>query len=141
MRYKIVIVILLVAAVGAALALKHGPEAPVEPASAPEAAASKPLPKLLDLGADRCIPCKQMAPILEEMKVQYAGHLEVVFIDVWKNRGEAEKYGIRSIPTRIFFDAEGNEMFRHQGFYSKEDMLAKWKELGIDLPAPATVQK
>lgn len=94
----------------------------------------KGLPRLLDLGATKCVPCKMMAPILEELDEQYAGSLEVVFIDVWENRDAATEYGIESIPTQIFFDASGNELFRHVGFISKEDILAKWKELGVDLP-------
>jgi len=90
-------------------------------------------PKLLDLGADKCIPCKMMAPILEELKEEYAGRLDVEFIDVWKNPQAARRYGIESIPTQIFFDAEGNELDRHAGFISKEDILRKWRELGIEL--------
>ena len=90
------------------------------------------LPKLLDLGAGKCIPCKAMAPILEELKKEYAGRLEVEFIDVWKNESAGTQYGISTIPTQIFFDAHGKERFRHEGFYSKEDILAKWKELGVD---------
>lgn len=96
----------------------------------------KGLPRLLDLGATKCIPCKMMAPILEEFEKQYPGSLEVVFIDVWENPDSAAAYGIESIPTQIFFDASGNELFRHVGFISKEDILAKWKELGVELPEP-----
>lgn len=91
------------------------------------------LPKLLDLGAGKCIPCKMMTPILEQMKKDYAGKLEVEFIDVWKNPDAAKPYKIEVIPTQIFYDASGNELFRHIGFFAKEDILAKWKELGVDL--------
>ena len=42
----------------------------------------------------------------------------------------SEQYGIRMIPTQIFYDAEGNELYRHEGFYGREDMLKKWRELG-----------
>ena len=91
------------------------------------------LPRLVDLGAGKCIPCKMMAPMLEELKAGYKGRLEVAFIDVWKKPDEAKKYGIKIIPTQIFYDASGKELFRHEGFFSKEDILAKWKELGIDL--------
>ncbi|HSW02532.1 MAG TPA: thioredoxin family protein [Sedimentisphaerales bacterium] len=76
-----------------------------------------------------------MAPILEELKEQYKGTFEVVFIDVWKNPGAGAQYGIKLIPTQIFYDATGKELFRHEGFFSKEDILAKWKELGVDLSA------
>jgi len=91
------------------------------------------LPKLLDLGAGKCIPCKMMAPILDNLKKEYAGILDVVFIDVWMDPSAGEKYGVETIPTQIFYDATGKERFRHQGFFAQEDILAKWKELGVDL--------
>jgi thioredoxin 1 len=106
-------------------ALSNAPVAPAE--------TRKPLPKLLDLGAGKCIPCKMMAPILEQLKKEYAGKLEVEFIDVWKNPDAGKPYAIKVIPTQIFFDASGKELFRHIGFYSMDDILAKWKELGVDL--------
>jgi len=90
------------------------------------------LPRLVDLGAGKCIPCKKMAPILDELKEEYAGRLEVVFIDVWQDKDAAQKYGIASIPTQIFLDPAGKELFRHEGFFAKEDILAQWKELGFD---------
>ena len=91
------------------------------------------LPKLLDLGAGKCIPCKMMAPILEQMKKDYAGTLEVELIDVWKNPDAGKQYKIEVIPTQIFYDATGKELFRHIGFYAKADILAKWRELGVEL--------
>jgi thioredoxin 1 len=93
----------------------------------------KPLPKLLDLGAGKCIPCKMMAPILEQLKTEYVGKLEVEFIDVWKTPDAGKLYGIQMIPTQIFHDTTGKELFRHIGFLSKDDILAKWKELGVNL--------
>ncbi|OPZ03929.1 MAG: hypothetical protein BWZ10_03232 [candidate division BRC1 bacterium ADurb.BinA364] len=54
-----------------------------------------------------------------------------MFIDVWKDSSAGARFGIRVIPTQIFFDAEGNELFRHEGFFSKEDILAKWQEFGV----------
>ncbi len=90
------------------------------------------LTKLLDLGSDKCIPCKAMEPIIEEMHDTFAGSLYVEFIDVWKDRDAAKKYEIKVIPTQIFLDADGHELFRHQGFFSRDDMLAKWRELGYD---------
>jgi thioredoxin 1 len=91
------------------------------------------LPRLLDLGADKCVPCKKMAPILESLKTEYAGRLQVEFIDVWQNPDSGKEYGIEMIPTQIFFDANGKELFRHTGFYGREDILGKWKELGVDI--------
>ena len=104
-----------------------------------EESANSGIPKLVDLGAKKCIPCKMMAPILDDLKANYAGTLDVEFIDVWlqENAPQAEKYGIRSIPTQIFISPEGKELFRHEGFFAKEDILAKWKELGFDLKPKA----
>ncbi len=96
-------------------------------------AASKALPRLVDVGADKCIPCKMMAPVLKELKSEYAGSLDVLFVDVWKNPEESTKYGIRMIPTQIFYDPSGKELYRHLGFMSKEDILKKLGELNIPL--------
>jgi thioredoxin 1 len=95
------------------------------------------LPKLIDLGADKCIPCKMMAPILAEFKRDYADQFVTEFIDVWKNPDPGKQYGIRAIPTQIFLDSDGKELFRHEGFYGREDMLNKWKELGVEIRTPS----
>ncbi len=94
---------------------------------------TKTIPRLVDLGAKKCIPCKLMAPILEELKTEYAGRLQVDFLDVSINPDYAGQYEVRVIPTQIFYNATGKELFRHEGFYSKEDILAKWKELNVEL--------
>ncbi len=88
------------------------------------------LPLLLDLGSTTCVPCKAMAPILEEMSETFEGQFDVRFEDVKKDAAAARTHGVRIIPTQIFFDEHGNELFRHQGFFSREDMLATWEELG-----------
>ncbi len=92
------------------------------------------LPKLLDLGSLKCIPCKQMAPILEKLAEEYNGIMVVEFIDVWikENAVKAQKFGIEGIPTQIFLDANGKELARHTGYISEEDILKQWKELGYD---------
>lgn len=101
--------------------------------------AQETLPRLVDLGAKQCIPCKKMAPILEELREEYAGRLEVEFIDVWQkeNAEKGKEYGIKLIPTQIFFGADGKELWRHEGFLSKEAILAKWEEMGVDLRTKA----
>lgn len=142
---KVLIVLLLAGAVAGTVALRSGEKGETEPAAAVEQAAvaqagaaaeeatpaDKQLPRLVDLGAKSCVPCRMMAPILEELKVEYKDTFETVFIDVWENRSAGGEYGIRVIPTQIFYDADGKERFRHEGFYSKEDILAKWKDLGV----------
>jgi thioredoxin 1 len=147
---KIAIVTVLILVVGAVIVLKEKNKAGSEskdseniiedvttkekqPAESNKAESPRPLPRLVDLGADKCIPCKMMAPILKELKEEYAGRLEVVFLDVWKNPELTDKYNLRLIPTQIFYDASGKELFRHEGFYSREDILAKYKQLGIEL--------
>jgi thioredoxin 1 len=104
-------------------------------AAAEKSANSKPgtdaLPLLVDVGADKCIPCVMMAPILEELKKEYKGSLDVVFVDAWKKPEEANKYRVRMIPTQIFYDASGKELYRHAGFMSKEDILSKLGELNV----------
>jgi thioredoxin 1 len=89
------------------------------------------LPRIVDVGADKCIPCIRMAPELEKLKKEYVGVLEVEFVDVWKRPQDAEPYKVRGIPTQIFYDANGKEVARHLGFISKEDILAKFKSLDI----------
>jgi len=138
---KLGIVLLLVAAVGAVVIAKRG-RASAGPASAAGSGAATPpatagIPRLVDLGASACIPCKKMAPILEELKVEMAGKLHVEFIDVWKNPDAKAQYGIRLIPTQVFYDAAGKELGRHEGFMSREDILARWAALGVPLVAPA----
>ena len=130
---KIAIVAALAVVVAVVFVMKKGGSAP----AAPTATAPAGLPRLLDLGSVVCIPCKMMAPILEELKKEYAGRLQVEFVDVNVNPEPARRHKIRLIPTQIFFDGSGKERWRHQGFISKEDILAKWKELGVDLAAPA----
>jgi len=85
---------------------------------------------MVDLGADKCIPCKMMAPIIEELKMEYEGVASINFIDVWKNPDEAKKYGIRAIPTQIFYDKDGKEVERHTGFIDKKSILEIFAKLG-----------
>jgi thioredoxin 1 len=98
-------------------------------AAAPKAS----LPRLVDLGAGKCIPCKMMTPILEELSETHKAFFEVEFIDVWVDRSMGAKYGVRAIPTQIFYDTAGKELYRHVGFYSREQILSKWRALGVDV--------
>jgi thioredoxin 1 len=91
------------------------------------------IPRLVDVGSGSCIPCKAMAPILEELKTEYAGRMDVQFIDARKNPDVAKPYGVHVIPTQIFYGADGRELARHQGFMAKQDILAQWKALGVKL--------
>ncbi|MHC4477250.1 MAG: thioredoxin family protein [Planctomycetota bacterium] len=129
---KIIIVGALAASVSAIIAFKQRQVRPPLPQTTNPRPA-KGLPRLLELGSDKCIPCRMMAPLLEELKSEYAGRLRVEFVDVLKTPERGQEYGVRIIPTQIFFDASGKEVFRHQGFFPKDDIVAKWKELGINI--------
>ncbi len=100
------------------------------PTSAPTSAPAK-VPRVVDLGADKCKACKDLAPILAELKKEYAGRVTVEFIDVWKNPKAGEPYKISVIPTQVFFDKDGKEVWRHVGFLPKADFVAKFAELGV----------
>ena len=89
-------------------------------------------PVLLELGSHGCIPCKQMMPILMDLSKSQKTFI-VSFVDVNAVEGVAEKYSLELIPTQILFDAKGNELSRHIGVFSKDEILAKWKELGVEV--------
>ncbi len=87
----------------------------------------------VELGSVRCIPCKMMQPIMREIEKDYAGQVKVVFHDVWTPEGEpfAESYKIRVIPTQVFLDKEGEEYFRHEGFFPKDELVKILKRKGV----------
>ncbi len=95
------------------------------------------LPKVVDFGDKFCIPCKLMAPAFEDLQAEQRGKLDVQFVSVGdkENLPLAEKHGIKLIPTQIFFDAAGKEVWRHEGYISKHGILLKCKELGWDVAA------
>ncbi len=85
----------------------------------------------IELGADKCIPCKAMQPIMREIAKEYKDKIQVVFYDVWKTPKYAKDYGIQMIPTQVFMDKNGDEIFRHVGFFAKEEIIKALKEKGI----------
>jgi len=86
---------------------------------------------LIDLGAATCIPCKMMEPILSQLEKEYAGKAAVVFIDLRHHKEMARKYRIRAIPTQIFYDQDGKEVGRHEGFLAKEAIEEAFQKLGV----------
>jgi thioredoxin 1 len=112
-----------------------------EPKSAPSAAVSsgaipevpvKGMVTMLDVGATACIPCKMMAPIMEELEKEYQGRAAIIFIDVWEHREQGPRFGIRAIPTQIFYDKDGKEVYRHEGFMDKATIVAMLEKLGVE---------
>jgi len=86
---------------------------------------------MIDLGAKSCIPCKMMAPIMEKMEKKYAGKAVIHFYDVWEDREPAVRFGIRVIPTQIFFDKNAKEFYRHEGFMSESDIVGQLTKMGV----------
>ena len=136
---KIAVVAVLAVGVAFVLVAKHRNSSTVEAGGSDDASAGpvQGLPRLVELGSHTCIPCKAMMPILAELKTEYAGALSVEFYDVKEEPAIATEYKISLIPTQIFFDASGEERFRHEGFFAKEDILAKFKEFGVELSKTA----
>jgi thioredoxin 1 len=88
-------------------------------------------PVLVDFGANTCMPCRQLRPILDEIKKEQAGKLEVLVLDVYKHQTLAGEYRIQVIPTLVFFDSSGKEMFRQQGFMPKAALMTELNKIGV----------
>lgn len=104
-----------------------------EPSAVPEVPVKGKV-TMVDIGAKECIPCKMMAPIMEELEKEYhaSGKAAIIFIDVWKNKDQGRKFGIRAIPTQIFYDKDGTEVYRHEGFMEKQNIVAMLQKLGVN---------
>ncbi|PKN07057.1 MAG: thioredoxin [Deltaproteobacteria bacterium HGW-Deltaproteobacteria-8] len=98
-------------------------------AASPQTVPVKGMVTMVDLGAKTCIPCKMMAPILVELENEYKGKAAVVFLDVREDDGPARRFGIRAIPTQIFFDKTGKEVARHEGFMEKKAITDQLNKL------------
>lgn len=87
----------------------------------------------VELGSVKCIPCRMMQPIMDDIKKEYAGQVNVVFHDVWTPEGREHgmKYNIRVIPTQVFLDADGSEYYRHEGYFPKEELVEVLKQKGV----------
>ena len=111
------------------------PDKKPETAKPPKAEKPKPkgLPKIVDVGGENCIPCKLMVPILDGMRSEYKGKLEVITLSKDKDPNAMKRYRVSTIPTQILYDAYGKEVARHFGFWAKDEILATFKSHGIDL--------
>jgi len=86
---------------------------------------------MLELGSVGCIPCEQMKPVMEKLRANYKGKLEVIFVDIRKERETSRKFGVTMIPTQVFLDKTGKEFHRHIGFYGYEEIVPELKKAGI----------
>ena len=91
------------------------------------------LPRLIDLGSKSCIPCKQMAPILDSLRVVYQGQAEIVFIDIREDKQAVAKYHVVLIPTQVFIDSRGIEVYRHIGFFPADSIEYHLRQIGAEL--------
>jgi thioredoxin 1 len=139
---KTAVIIALIVAIAFIIAIKSGKlpcaggtcAAPaVSPVAASRIANEYQMPMLIEIGAGKCMACRMMTPVLAVLEKEYAGSLKIKKIDIQKQEAEARAFNIEIIPTQIFVDKSGKELFRHEGFFSKDDILKKWKELGIEL--------
>jgi thioredoxin 1 len=85
----------------------------------------------IELGADKCVPCKEMQPVMRGIEQSFGDQVEVVFYDVWEDDAPARQYGVSMIPTQVFLDADGNEFHRHVGFYPQADIEELLMEQGL----------
>ncbi len=139
-RSRLLVLAGLVLAVSGAIALRPN-RVPVvsslpgvaAPTSSTHAVA--PIPRLVELGSDTCMPCKAMMPVLEALRREFKGRLQVDFIDVLKQPEQAAPFNIYAMPTQVFLDGAGREVYRHIGFFSKEDIIVTWNRLGVSLDA------
>jgi thioredoxin 1 len=92
-----------------------------------------PLVTFVELGSVRCIPCRQMQPVMKSIEKKYGDQIRVIFHDVWKpeQAEQAKVYGIRLIPTQVFLDANGKEFLRHEGFYPEEEIDRLLQKKGL----------
>ncbi len=91
----------------------------------------KGMPTMVDLGANECIPCKMMVPVLEKVEKKYQGKAAIIIVDVYKNKEPAKRFRVRAIPTQIFFDKSGKEVHRHEGFMGEAEIDRIFKEMGV----------
>lgn len=109
------------------------PEIKAEQNATTDADSAKYKVTFIELGSVRCIPCQQMQPIMDTIRVRYGKQVNVVFHDVWTQQGApfADKYGVSAIPTQVFLDEKGQEYFRHVGFFPLEELVKILNQKGV----------
>lgn len=100
-----------------------GPEMNISKASTPQ---------FMELFAQWCPPCKQMKPILDDLEKTYKDKVKFMRVDIDKNPDTAKKFKVDAIPVQLFFDKDGKLLFKHVGFYSKAEIIAQFKKMGVE---------
>jgi thioredoxin 1 len=86
-------------------------------------------PTILEFGRETCPICKRMEQVMARLKKDYGAQVQVRLLYVEKHEHLYRRYGIVIIPTQVFLDASGKEVFRHEGEISREGLVKKLKEL------------
>jgi thioredoxin 1 len=104
-----------------------------ESATRPGTNIEKPLVTFVELGSVKCIPCRQMQPVMKAIEQKYGDQINVVFYDIWQSdqSAYAQKYNIHVIPTQVFLDQTGKEFFRHEGFYPEVEIDKLLQKRGL----------
>jgi thioredoxin 1 len=121
---RVLTVAVAIAVVGAAAAA-----ATRDPLGEEARAAGKPL--IVDFGMTRCLQCIEQGKTMDELKGMIGDRVLLKFVHVGKEEELAEAYKVLLIPTLVYFDAQGKEVFRNVGQMKKEPMLAKARQLGF----------
>ena len=87
---------------------------------------------MIDLGKKTCTQCKMMAPILEKLKVKYKGKAAIAFINLLDDPEQQYRFRLKALPTQIFFNPEGEEVFRHTGFMAEEAIVEQLGKMGVE---------
>jgi len=128
MNYRIIIICLVALLAVSACSAKTDPApSPASPADSVATVVTQQV-TFLELGSKTCIPCKMMQPVLKAIAKEYAGKVKVEFHDLADDREIRQKYRVRVMPTQIFLNSEGQEFFRHEGFYPQEDITKMLNE-------------
>lgn len=89
------------------------------------------LPRMVQMSSSTCPPCLEMEPVIQELQKDYQGRIEIQVIDLIEHPEEISKNKLRVTPTQIFYNPQGKEVFRHEGYLSREEILQVFEELGV----------
>ena len=134
-RAKIAVLALVGLGAACAIALREPATGQAVAEGAPgttSSAAAVTGPRLVELGSTSCKSCKAMHEELALLRVECGKSIAVEEIDVWKDEEAGERYGIRTIPTQIFFDEQGREFDRHMGFISRAAIKSRFLLAGME---------
>jgi thioredoxin 1 len=128
---RILVFMVAVSVLAAASVLAQSKESGIQSDNAVRAA--PPLVTFVELGSVKCIPCRQMQPVMKAIEEKYGKQVHVVFYDVWQpdQREYAQKYEIRVIPTQVFLGKDGKEFFRHEGFFPETEIDKLLQKRGL----------